>query len=1383
MNTALQGFDPITAAWFESSVGTPTPAQAEGWPKIAAGGHVLISAPTGTGKTLSAFLVFIDRLKAEARRGALPNTLQLIYISPLKALGNDIRENLRRPLDGIDGPELSVAIRTGDTPQAERRRMALHPPHILITTPESLYLLLTSQSGKQVLKTARAVIVDELHALIGGKRGAHLMLSLARLDALCGKPLQRIGLSATIEPLETAAAYLAAPDPVAVIAPRMQKSIALDVISPLKDMRVLPEGTIWPELARSVYEHCEGMRTVIAFVEGRAQAEKLAHGVNLLGGEGFARTHHGSVSKEKRLDAEEALRSGKLRLLCATSSMELGIDVGEVDLVLQIGFPRTISSCMQRLGRAGHNPGRTSVMRMFPRTAAEGVYCGLTADTALAGAIEQARPPVKCLDVLAQHLVSMATTDGYTVDEAMRILRRAWPFAPVTEDELCTVLRMLAGDFEHAIDRPARPRLLYDRIHGTVIGDKYSRMLALSAAGTIPDRGLYAAKLADGTRLGELDEEFVFEARVGDKFLLGSFAWRIQEIQRDSVIVTPASTDGAQSPFWRGDGIGRPLETGLAFGRKLRALTEANAIGGLHKALCALRLDDAAAENAADFIHRQIEATGCLPDDRTILVEHFRDQAGEHQMMVHSVFGGQVNAGLALLVRDAVRRKARLETVSYDDDDGFLVQPFGGDRPLPERILYDIPPETAQQRLAAVLPGTPLFGMAFRYNAGRALMMGVRSGRRLPLWVQRLRGAQALDGAVTQPDHPLIQETRRECLSTYWDLPGIERILTGIRSGEIAVREMRRQEPSPMALPLRRQVEATMMYDYFPTTANVMRAVDSAVSMDSLGPETMIAPAPEQLDKVSARTRQPADMEQLHALLLAEGDLIVGEVEAPLEWLEGLAARDRAAYIEPGLWIAAEQTDAYRAALVDGDADARRRMARRCLRYRGAHSALSLADRYFLPEGDCRALLETLVDDRVAVREGDLYYHAELYGRAQRETVMMRRRQAETLPPARYAALTAGRTRLMASPAEQLHSGIAGLLDQPFPPALWESVLLPARVMGYRPAMLDALLAEGEFFWRMTDEERPLLSFHRSEDIDWNGDFLAVAGDDALNDDERALTRALAARGASFMQGLTNVLPGQSPLEALLALMARGLVRADSFAPVREWLGRSKSSDAVPERRARARAAASTAGRWELLRPLVARDAETLLHRAFDRAALLCRETVQGLGPMAIPWAQALATLRVWEYTGKARRGYFIRGLSGAQFLRDTEAQAVALQMQSPRDEILWLNAADPAQPWGRALAHEPDRAFLCVPGTAVALRQGTPVALLERQGLALRLFDADCAGEALAALARDFAQGRVFPAKNRITVKEYPEEAVRAMEEAGFVRQMLAYELWRRRG
>jgi ATP-dependent Lhr-like helicase len=906
-------------------VGTPTAVQKEAWPAIAAGGHTLVSAPTGTGKTLSAFLVFIDRLMAEKRAGTLPQELRVIYISPLKSLAGDIRENLRRPLDGIlaaeygeDAPAwpppegLSVAIRTGDTPQNERRKMIKTPPHLLITTPESLYLLLTSKSGQAMLKTARAVIIDELHALIDTKRGAHLMLSLARLDKLCPAPLQRIGLSATIEPLDKAASYLC-PDPVAIVSPRMKKDIRLDVLGvPQTHQR---KDSVWQDIADMVYDRCRNVRSTIAFVDGRAYAEKLAYYVNQRAGDGFARTHHGSLSKQQRQEVENALRAGALRLLCATSSMELGIDVGEIDLVFQVGCPRSISGAMQRLGRAGHKPGRTSVMAIFTRAPAESLYSGLAAEVVRQGGIEYCRPPRLCLDVLAQHLVSMAAVGDYTVDEVLDLLPRAYPFREVTKEDVRQVLRMLAGDYEHARDVPARPRLLYDRIHNRVTGDPYSRILAVSAGGTIPDRGLYTVKTETGVTIGELDEENVFESRVGDKFLLGTFAWQIKEIRKDIVIVSPAAKAGAKLPFYHGEIMGRRLQTGLRYGKLLESLNAAHEAGTLMQALMALGLDEPAAKGASEVVARQIASTGGLPDDRTIICEHFRDETGVRQIMVHAVFGKPVNEPLAILAAQAAGRLTGKNINFVADDDGFLLFPYE-DVPLPEGLLQTINPDTVLQVLTAVLPATPVFNMAFRYNAGRALMMGVRKAGRLPLWVQRMRAAEMLDDALPRSGHPLIRETLRECLEDYWDQQGLTYVLDGIRAGTIRVREQWSESPSPLSFLLRRQTEASMMYDYYPTPDGIRAAAHQALAaVQNPAPEDMIAPDAGQLALAVKNDRRPDSEEQLHALMMMTGDMTAGELDVPVQWLESLESRGRVLYIEPGLWIAAEHAPDYENAL------------------------------------------------------------------------------------------------------------------------------------------------------------------------------------------------------------------------------------------------------------------------------------------------------------------------------------------------------------------------------------------------------------------------------------------------------------------------------------
>lgn len=1384
MDDCLQLFDRTTADWFETTLGEPTPVQQDAWPAIAAGGHVLVSAPTGTGKTLSAFLVFLDRLKREAQEGILKPQLQVIYVSPLKSLASDIRENLKKPLSGIGGEELvTTAIRTGDTTQRERQQMVRKPPHILIITPESLYLMLTAKTGQNVLCTAKAVIVDELHALIDTKRGAHLMLSLARLDALCGKPLQRIGLSATISPLSEAARYLA-PEPVFVAAPAMEKHVRLAVLGSYVDVKKHKKDPVWQELSALVYRYCQENRSVIAFVEGRRYAEKLAYYVNLLGGEDFARVHHGSLSKEQRQETEQALREGRLRLLCATSSMELGIDVGEIDQVLQVGCPRTISGTMQRLGRAGHNPSRTSVMYLFPRTAAECVQCGMTAQLAREGQVERLNPPEGCLDVLAQHLVSMAAFRGYEVDEVMELLPRAWPFRKVTREDVKSVLEMLAGDYEHERDVPVRPRILYDRIHERVEGDGYSRMLAISAGGTIPDKGMYTVRTEEGVKVGEADEEFVYETQKGDRFILGAFAWKVVNIGRDTVTVTQAPMEGARLPFWKGELKGRNKETGISFGRLLHGLKEAEGDGRLKPALMELGLDESAAVLAEGYLKRQIQATGGLPDDKTIIIEHFRDQSGNSQLMIHSVFGRRINAPLALLAARAAEAEMGIQVGSVDEEDGFLIYSYG-DQPLPERILSRIDPDTAEAVLSALLPATPLFNMAFRYNCGRALMMGVRKAGRQPLWMQRLRSSEMLEQVVSCKEHPLIKETRRECMEQLWDAAGVRELLEKIRSGDIFVREIYTETPSPMSLPLQWAQEAAVMYDYAPTPRGIHAAVEEALKQE----KELVRPGDRELSEVSERERLPENAQQLHTLLMTEGDLAAGELEIPGEWLKELAQQGRVVYLEQGLWIAAEQQEEYHVALEEvwqekkalndgkmpGWAEALH-IVRRMLRYRGDASVLETAQRYGWPEEAAQAVLKELCRQEAVVeimKEEVRYCHARLYQRARNRTIKKRRESVRTCPAASYASLLLSRIQRAAPPEECVKMAIASFAGTSFPTAVWEEILLPERVLNYRENLLDKLLSTGEYFWHM--EKGGRLRFDSADRIDWDGE--PKIPWESLTEKERILVEALSKRGASFMQALSGVLGGESPYDTLLSLMEKGVISADSFVPVRQWLNQEKIKKSPVRQQVSARVKALHAGRFALVHPLLPLTVQEQMDQCFDRYLILCRETAAAYG---MSWQEALSLLRIQEYTGQVRRGYFVEGFSGAQFIRQKDFAGVTSSLTHPGKEMLWVNAADPMQPWGKLLPHRQERTFLNVPGTVVGFRGGEASVLFERQGRSLRVLEPEGLAESLALFGEEYKRGRIFPGKKRIVVKDYPREVATALAAGGFLKEMQDYVLYR---
>ncbi|WP_312372435.1 DEAD/DEAH box helicase [Lachnoclostridium sp.] len=1414
---SMEMFDSATKSWFKQTLGEPTIVQKEAWRSIADGFDTLVSAPTGTGKTLSAFLVYIDQLMRLAREDKLNEELYVIYVSPLKSLAGDIRENLKKPLNGILGeiikqekeevlgegketdfkedklitqlenqlankptnqemkgnypckltsviPSISIALRTGDTTSAERRQMIKHPPHILITTPESLYLLLTSKSGQGILKTAKAVIIDELHALIDSKRGAHLMLSIARLDHLCGRALQRIGLSATIEPLELAANYLS-PGPAKIVAPEMIKKVKFIITSPLSEEVGIRKTPVWEEIAAIIYDSSRKARSVIAFVEGRRYAEKLAHYVNQLGGDGFARTHHGSLSKEQRFEVEQSLRDGKLRLLCATSSMELGIDVGEIDEVFQIGCPMTISSTMQRLGRAGHNPNRVSVMQMFPRAPIEGLYCGLTAEVARQGKVEYAKPPRMCLDVLSQHLVSMATGDGYEVHEVLEILSRAYPFLEVTIEDIHDVLKMLAGDYEHEREIPVRPRVLYDRIHDRVEGDPYSRMLAVSAGGTIPDKGLYQVKSEEGVKLGELDEEFVYESRVGEKFLLGTFGWKIVHIQKDAVIVAPASTGSAKLPFWKGEKKGRGLKTGLAFGELLRKLSRANEADRLLEELKEFGLDQAAATGASEFIKRQIKVTGCLPNDKIILVEHFKDETGNYQMMVHSVFGKEVNEPLAILIQEAASRSLQRVINYVVDDDGFLLFPYDG-QPLPEGLLSIISPTTLRGVLEARLIATPLFQINFRYNMGRAMMLGVRKAGRQPLWVQRMRCAQMLDSILSYQNHPIIRETKRECLEDIWDLPGLMYVVHGILSNTLSVREMYLELPSPMSLPFRRQTEGSMMYDYAPSTMGILDA-----SRKALEQANNLQPEQKMIEEVSRRVSLPENEQELHSLLMMEGDIIAGELEVPIDWLLSLVNDGRVRYIEPGLWIATEQLELYEEALIQNEEQACQKILRRAVRYRGGQTAEQLRERYYLPEDIINANISTLCDQGAIIKQGEYYYHTTLYEKALKLTVFERREQINTLPRERFAALLAGKTNTIGTPREQLSKVMEQLVGLVFQPSLLETVLLPARVAKYRSDILDTLLSQGNYQYRVRKEG---ISFHYSEDVDWEATI--PTPELPLEETEQILYEALQKRGASFLNSLTSQLFGKSPYESILSLLEKGLVCADSFVPVRMWQNSEKLKKGNVRQLVNARFMVMSSGRFEVTRPLKDRTIEEKLERLFDQVVIICRETVRG-----VSWAEALKELSVWEYTKRARRGYFVEGLSGIQFIREKDFISTMYALEHPKKEVVWLSAMDPYQIWGKYFPYEKERSFVQVAGTVVALSGGVPIAVFERQGKTLKVFDFEELKDALELFVLDYERKCIYPNCNRLIIKDYPKEAEEALSMIGFKKEITDYVLYRK--
>lgn len=655
--------------------------------------------------------------------------------------------------------------------------------------------------------------------------------------------------------------------------------------------------------------------------------------------------------------------------------------------------------------------------------------------------------------------------------------------------------------------------------------------------------------------------------------------------------------------------------------------------------------------------------------------------------------------------------------------------------------------------------------MNFRYNTSRALLMGVKSNKRQPLWIQRMKSAELLSSLIDQEEHPIIRETKRECLEDYWDLAGVEEILLGIKTGKIKVLEMYLDTPSPMSLTLRRQTEASMMYDYAPTPRNVYDVTREAVK-----DATMIKPATEQINLLTTRKKLPQNIMELHSLLMMEGDLVAFELDIPIEWLEELSSKGSAKYIEPGLWIAAELEEEYLDTLADDKVETKTRLVKRLLRYRGARSYEEIAERYLWTDEMTLKVLKRLEGQELVVEDEGLYYHTEIYDRARVETIKVRRRQITTLKAERYAALLSGGSKVIGVPIEQLRRTLFTLIDQPIAVEYLENMLLPSRVKNYRIERMDEVLSEGSLFWRFHSSTE--ICFHKTEDIDGDGDRTEVL--ESLEGKEKIIYGALLKMGASFMQRLNGLVEG-SPYDTLLSLSLKGLISADSYLPIKQCANLDKRKESNIRTRIHDRTKLLSAGRFEVIRPLKTLDIEDLLHRNFDRVIILCRETIQG-----ITWGTALETLRIWEYTGKVHRGYFIEGLSGIQFIREKDYETTVIKLANPSEEILWINAVDPLQPWGKYLPHYVDRKFQNIAGTIVALQAGLPVVVIERQGKRLRVFEEEYLLEALVLFKEDFNKRRILAGHNRIVVKEYPELAAPIMEEVGFIHEIQDYVLYR---
>ena len=903
----LARFTPATRAWFETAFASPTAAQAEAWAAIGAGQNALVIAPTGSGKTLAAFLHAIDQLfherELEAASKPSKTATRILYISPTKALGADVQRNLRIPLRGVsaerkrrgDPPvEIAVGMRTGDTPTAERASLVRRPPDILITTPESLYLMLTSRA-RETLRGVRTVIVDEVHAVAGTKRGSHLALSLERLDALLPVPAQRVGLSATVRPVDQVAQFLGGDRPVTVVNPPSSRRLDLKIVVPVEDMTDIPAGgnqpgdgeqggrigSIWPHVEASILDQVLAQRSTIVFANSRGLSEKLTARINELyaerhadgtslpslnganptvqyasssgGTEGrtaaasplIARSHHGSVSKEQRAEIERALKSGELRCVVATSSLELGIDMGLVDLVIQVAAPLSVASALQRVGRAGHQVGGTSSGLIYPRTRRDLIDAAVTVDCMLTGRIEAVDPPRNPLDVLAQQTVAAVAMDSLDVEGWFATVRRAAPFRTLPRSVFDATLDMLAGRYPSDDFAEFRPRLVWNRETGVLTPRPGAQQLAVTSGGTIPDRGMFTVVLpeseerAGSRRVGELDEEMVYESRVNDVITLGATSWRIEQITNDQVVVTPAPGRSARLPFWHGDGVGRPAELGEAIGTFLGALdagTRGQTDDGeiapeLEARLEASGLDRNAIANMAGLISEQREATGALPTDRMLVIERCRDEVGDWRLILHSPYGRRVHDPWALAIAERIRRRLQIDPSVVASDDGIIARIPDTEGRVPGAELFTFEPDSLRQIVTDAVGGSALFAARFRECAARALLLPRRRpGRRSPLWQQRLRAGQLLQIAQSYPDFPILIETARECLQDVYDLDALDALMRHLNDGAIRIAEVTTEIPSPFAASLLFGYVAEFMYE---TDAPLAERRASVLSLDS----------------------------------------------------------------------------------------------------------------------------------------------------------------------------------------------------------------------------------------------------------------------------------------------------------------------------------------------------------------------------------------------------------------------------------------------------------------------------------------------------------------------------------------------------------------------
>jgi len=1522
---ARGNFSAATRAWFEGAFAEPTPAQAGAWRAIGKGEDTLVVAPTGSGKTLAAFLWAVDRLAALPPPEDPKRRCRVLYVSPLKALAVDIERNLRAPLTGIrhaahrlglPEPDIRVAVRTGDTAAEDRRKLVSNPPDILITTPESLFLLLTSQA-RETLRGVETVIVDEVHAVAGNKRGAHLALSLERLDALRGSafPAQRVGLSATVRPVTEVGTFLGGARPVTVVQPPSPKRIELTVVVPVEDMTELdtlpgrpgsgtdgdgpaPPRSIWPHVEERVLDLIEQHKSTIVFANSRRLAERLCGRLNELSAERaevngvaateVARAHHGSVSRLERAEIEEALKAGRLPAVVATSSLELGIDMGAVDLVVQVEAPPSVASGLQRVGRAGHNVGDVSRGIIFPKYQGDLVQAAVVAERMRDGEIEELAIPRNPLDVLAQQVVAMTAMDDWPVDELERTVRKAAPFGGLTRPVLEAVLDMLAGRYPSEDFAGLRPRIIWDRVAGIIRARPGAQRLAVTSGGTIPDRGLFGVFLASDTsrqprRVGELDEEMVYESRVGEVFVLGASSWRIEDITPDRVLVTPAPGQPGKLPFWIGDTPGRPAELGRAIGAACRALASApepEATAALGRA----GLDELAARNLIRYLADQRAATGYVPDDRTLVVERFRDELGDWRVVLHSPYGDRVHAPWALAIAARLReRYGGMDVQAMHTDDGILIRVPESDEPPPAGIAL-IDPDEVSDLVTAEVGASALFASRFRECASRALLLPRRQpGRRTPLWQQRQRSAQLLEIASRYPTFPIVLETVRECLRDVFDVPALTGLLRDIASRRIRVVEVETATPSPFGKSLLFRYIGAFMYEGDAPLAERRAqalSLDPALLAELLGTDglrelldpAVVAEVERDLQHLS-EGRQCRDAEGVFDLLRTAGPLTSSEVAERCvsgafgAWLSELASARRIIEVRVAgrpMWAAIEDAGRLRDALgvplprgvpeafTEPVPDPLGDLVARYARTHGPFATAAVAGRYGLgPAVVTMALRRLAAEGRVVEGEfvgvaaagGSLassteWCDGEVLRLLRRRCLARLRKEAEPVPPevlARFLPAWHGIgptqvARRRRADAGAVLEAVERLAGAPVPASALETLVLPGRVPGYSPALLDELTSAGEVVWAGAGALPGGDGWVALAPADGATLILPEPGEVSMTPLHSAVLEALGGGGALFFRMLadrTATLLGGSGLggsggslpndgevaAAVWDLVWAGLLTNDTLAPLRLVLGgqqRRGSLQAVPRPRAASagpgrrrysfgRPAMPTrtgpptvSGRWSLLpgRPAEAEPGAQTVRAHALALTLLERHGVLTRGAVAAErvdggFAAVYPVLRAMEEAGQCRRGYFVDGLGAAQFALPgavDRMRAMSGRASNSAERAVVLAAADPAQPYGAALpwpdrpgemptSHRPGRKA----GALVVLVDGSLVLYVERGGRTLLSWadDPELLGPSAAALAaavRDGALGRLTVERaDGLSLGIHDSPLAQALEAAGF--------------